>query len=184
VSYCHHFSFVVRPSTCHILIFFSETTGPIATKLWWNGRWIALLRNCVWWSRLPTKMAAKLKIEKRGGWNKKKGHRVKFLPCNILVNTLESTSFNGFWPNFIHSYPLANKVARGIVTLLSVCPSVRPSVAFLVNTLRVNMVQWISTNLGTQVILTKIWHPIDCQGHTCRSKVKVTVSWTLNFVGV
>jgi hypothetical protein len=24
------------------------------------------------------------------------GHRVKFLPRNILVNTLESTSFNGF----------------------------------------------------------------------------------------
>jgi hypothetical protein len=23
------------------------------------------------------------------------------------------------------------------------------------------MVQWISTKLGTQVILTEIWHPID-----------------------
>jgi hypothetical protein len=33
----HHFSSVVRPSTFHILIFSSETTGPIATKLWWNG---------------------------------------------------------------------------------------------------------------------------------------------------
>ena len=30
-------SLVVRPSTFHILIFSSETTGPIATKLWWNG---------------------------------------------------------------------------------------------------------------------------------------------------
>ena len=43
VSYCHHFSSVVssvvRPSTFHILIFSSETTGPIATKLWWNGPW-------------------------------------------------------------------------------------------------------------------------------------------------
>jgi hypothetical protein len=38
---------------------------------------------------------------------------------------------------------------------------------------RVNMVQWISTKLDTQVILTKIWHPIDFQGHM--SKVKVTV---------
>ena len=28
--------------------------------------------------------------------------RVKFLPHNILVNTLESTSFNGFWPNLVH----------------------------------------------------------------------------------
>ena len=51
VSYCHHFSSVVcRPSTFHILIFSSETIGPIATKLWWNGPW----------------MATKLKIEKRG----------------------------------------------------------------------------------------------------------------------
>ena len=40
----------VRPSTFYILIFSSETTGPIATKLWWNGPW----------------MAAKLKVEKRG----------------------------------------------------------------------------------------------------------------------
>jgi hypothetical protein len=59
-------SSVVRPSTFHILIFSSETTGPIATKLWWNGPWMAPFQNCVRWSRLPTKMAAKLKIEKRG----------------------------------------------------------------------------------------------------------------------
>jgi hypothetical protein len=36
VSYCHHFSSIVHPSTFHILIFSSETTGPIATKLWWS----------------------------------------------------------------------------------------------------------------------------------------------------
>ena len=59
-------SSVVRPSTLHILIFSSETTGPIATKLWWNGPWMAPFQNFVRWSRLPTKMAAKLKIEKRG----------------------------------------------------------------------------------------------------------------------
>jgi hypothetical protein len=23
---------------------------------------------------------------------------------NILVNTLESTSFNGFWPNLVHTF--------------------------------------------------------------------------------
>jgi hypothetical protein len=28
---------------------------------------------------------------------KGEGHRVKFLPHNILVNTLESISFNGFF---------------------------------------------------------------------------------------
>jgi hypothetical protein len=59
-------SLFVRPSTFHILIFSSETTGPIATKLWWNGLWMAPFQNCVRCSRLPTKMAAKLKIEKRG----------------------------------------------------------------------------------------------------------------------
>jgi hypothetical protein len=59
-------SLFVRPSTFHILIFSSETTGPIATKLWWNGPWVAPLKNCVRWSQLPTKMATKLNIEKRG----------------------------------------------------------------------------------------------------------------------
>ena len=33
------------------------------------------------------------------------------------------------------------------------------------------MVQWISTKLGTQVILTKIWHPIDFQGQRWRSQL-------------
>jgi hypothetical protein len=59
-------SSVIRPLTFHILINSSETTGPIRTKLWWNGPWMAPFQNCVRWSWLPTKMAAKLKIEKRG----------------------------------------------------------------------------------------------------------------------
>ena len=59
-------SVVHRPLTFHILINSSEATGPIWTKLWWNGPWMAPFQNCVRWSRLPTKMAAKLKIEKRG----------------------------------------------------------------------------------------------------------------------
>ena len=46
--------------------FFSETTEPILTKLCWNDPWVVPFQNCVRWSRLPTKMAAKLKIEKRG----------------------------------------------------------------------------------------------------------------------
>ena len=66
VSYCHHWASVVRPLTFHILINSSEATGPIWTKLWWNSPWMAPFQNCVRWSRLPTKMAAKLKIEKRG----------------------------------------------------------------------------------------------------------------------
>jgi hypothetical protein len=43
----------------------------IATKLWWNGPWMAPFQNWIFLivsgdPRLPTKMAAKLKIEKRG----------------------------------------------------------------------------------------------------------------------
>ena len=34
-------SLFVRLSTFHILIFSSDTTGPIAAKLWWNGPWMA-----------------------------------------------------------------------------------------------------------------------------------------------
>jgi hypothetical protein len=44
----------------------ATTTGPIATKLWWNSLWMAPFQSCVRWSRLPIKMATKLKIEKRG----------------------------------------------------------------------------------------------------------------------
>ena len=56
----------VRPLTFHILINSSYATGPIWTKLCWNGPWMAPFQNCVRWSRLPSKMATKLKIEKRG----------------------------------------------------------------------------------------------------------------------
>ena len=58
-------------------IFSSETTGPIATKLLWNDPWMAPFQNCVRWSRLPTKMAAKLKIEKRGMKFKEKSSPLK-----------------------------------------------------------------------------------------------------------
>ena len=53
-------------------------TGPIATKLWWNDPWICF-QNCVRWSRLPTKMATKLKIEKRGDEILKKSSPRKLL---------------------------------------------------------------------------------------------------------
>ena len=56
---------VRRPLTFHILINSFEATGPIWTNLWWNGPWMAPFQNCVRRSRLPTKMATKLKIEKR-----------------------------------------------------------------------------------------------------------------------
>ena len=59
--------------------------------------------------------------------------------------------------------PSPTKLQRGYSNA-----TVRPSVTFLVNT---NMVQWISTKLGTQVILTKIWHPIDFLGQWSRSQL-------------
>jgi hypothetical protein len=48
-------------------------------QTWWNGPWVAPLENCVRWSRLPTKMAAKLKIEKRGDGIMKKSSPLKLL---------------------------------------------------------------------------------------------------------
>ena len=60
-------------------IFSSETTEPIATKLLWNDPWMSPFQNCVRWSRLPTKMAAKLKIEKGGMKFKKKSSPLKQL---------------------------------------------------------------------------------------------------------
>ena len=69
VSYCHHWAsvvccLVVRPLTFHILINFSNATGPIWTKLWWNGPLMVPFQNCVGWPRPPTKMAAVTKNRK------------------------------------------------------------------------------------------------------------------------
>ena len=63
-----------------IKIFSSETTGPIATKLLCNYPWVTPFQKCVRWSRLPNKMAAKLKIEKKRGMKlKKKSSPLKLL---------------------------------------------------------------------------------------------------------
>ena len=61
------------------IIFSSETTGPIATKLLWNDPWMAPFQKCVRWSWLPTKMAAKLKIEKGGMKLRNKSSPLKLL---------------------------------------------------------------------------------------------------------
>jgi hypothetical protein len=57
----HHYIF----NSSHLGTFWLKIE-PIATKLWWNDPWMVPFQNCVRCSRLPTKMAAKLKIEKRG----------------------------------------------------------------------------------------------------------------------
>ena len=95
-------SLIVHPSTFHILIFSSETTGPIATKHWWNGPWVASSQNCVRWSRLPTKMAVKLKIQKRGDEFKE-----KFYWAN-LNQTLLKWSLGGPLPTLCPAFQTSN----------------------------------------------------------------------------
>jgi hypothetical protein len=58
---------VVRLSLAFcILINSSKTTGPIWTKLWWNGPWVVPFQNCVRQPRLPFKMAVITKNRKFG----------------------------------------------------------------------------------------------------------------------
>jgi hypothetical protein len=40
--------FYVKLSSAVVEIFSSETTGSIATKLWWNSPWKAPFQKCVW----------------------------------------------------------------------------------------------------------------------------------------
>ena len=87
VSFCHHLASVVcpsvvvrrrpssvvrRPSTIDILIFSSETTGPIWTKLWWDGPWMVPFQNCIRHPDRQSKMAAVTKNRTKGGWCIKK----------------------------------------------------------------------------------------------------------------
>ena len=79
VSYCHHFSSAVCPSIFHILILSSETIGPIATKLWWNGPWMAPLPKLC--SVIPTSNqdGRQAKNRKKGMKFKKKSSPLKLL---------------------------------------------------------------------------------------------------------
>jgi len=56
----------------HLKIIFSETTGPIGPKLWWNGLQMVLFENCVLTTRPPTKIAAVTKNRKFGKKSLKK----------------------------------------------------------------------------------------------------------------
>ena len=81
------------------------------------------------------------------------------------MNTLESTSFNGFWPNLVHTYTLGESgtllifKVRGQGYQVKFLPR-----NILVNT-RINILQWILTKLGTYFVLKRIWNPIDFQDH-------------------
>ena len=64
MSYCYHWSSVVRLSLAFcILINSSKTTGPIWTKLWWNGPWVVPFQNCVRQSPCQPRWLPLLRIE-------------------------------------------------------------------------------------------------------------------------
>ena len=73
VSYCHHKASVVRRHclllTFYILIFSSETTGPIRTKLGKHGPWVVPSQNYIRRPAPPTKMAVMAKNRKFGKKN-------------------------------------------------------------------------------------------------------------------
>ena len=64
VSFCHHFSSIVCPQFS--LIFSSETTGPILTKLWWDDPF----QNCIRGYNRPSNMAVITKTKKGEGFQK------------------------------------------------------------------------------------------------------------------
>ena len=73
--------------------------------------------------------------------------------------------FQHHLPILISCYPLANEVAKGYSNT-----TVRPFFRnILVNPLRINILQWILTKLGTHLVLKRIWNPIDFQGQRSRS---------------
>jgi hypothetical protein len=42
---------------------------------------------------------------------------------------------------------------------------------------RINILQWISTKLGTYLVLKRIWNPIDFQGQRSRSPGQIFTAW-------
>ena len=90
---------------------------------------------------------------------------LNYLIENNKTFTYSSTGHEVLCANYPLAYPLANKVAKGYINA-SVCPSFRPSFHnILVNTLRISILQWILTKLGTYLVIRRVWNPIDFQGH-------------------
>jgi hypothetical protein len=84
---------------------------------------------------------------------------------NVLLEARKSNSDEHVYGK--HNYPLAKEVARGYSNA-----SVRHNPC---EHSRINILQWILTKLGTYLVLTKVWNPIDlcrfrqyfCLCHTC-----------------
>ena len=112
--------------------------------------------------------------------SKVKVTRSNLLPRNILVNTLVSTSFNGFWPNLVHT------LQSGTLLIFKVIGqrSRSEGLIFTLWTLESTSFNGFWSNLVNTYVLQRIWNPIDFQGQ----KVKVTGSnfllWTLQSISV
>jgi hypothetical protein len=98
----------------HIKIFSSETTGPIATKLWWNDPWTAPFQNCVRWSRLPT------------GWTA--GHIFGREPSNdYLIKILFLLSKWFQTRRFLWEFPIGSYVKLSSASPLKLLSQSRPN---------------------------------------------------------
>ena len=84
--------------------------------------------------------------------------------CNILVNTLESTSYNGFSPNLAHTQSLRES---GTLLIFKVIGQRSKVLGQLFTALhpcelsRINIIQWILIKLRIYIVIRRIWKPCD-----------------------
>ena len=94
------------------------------------------------------------------------GHRVNFLPRNILVNTrinILQWILTKLGTNLVRKRIWNPIDFQGQGHQVKFLPC-----NMLVNT-RINILQWILTKLRTYLVLKRIWNPIDFQGQRSRS---------------
>jgi hypothetical protein len=95
----------------------------------------------------------------------------KLLSFFLIIQTTFPVDAGSRVDNVRHTsryfYPHANEVAKGYSNA-TVRPSVRPSHPCEYS--RINILQWILTNLGTYLVLKRIWNPIYFQGQRSRSQ--------------
>jgi hypothetical protein len=85
------------------------------------------------------------------------------VPCFLAIVVFQSVYFRITIDHSNFIIPSPTKLRWDIVTL----PSVRPS--HPCEHSRINILQWILTKLGTYIVLTRVWNPIDFQGQRSRS---------------